>query len=334
MIQGNKKEILSPDNILKKISAYDIFRMYMGGENWKVNSLCFSPFRKERTPSFLIKTTGSSLSFVDYGDQSKKGNCFIFVKTLFNCNFNTALEIIDRDFGLGFKSNDNKDSYKRIVKEYKQPEDVTKKYTRIQVVTKNFTLEELAYWNQYHQDISDLKKENVFSIDKVYLNGKLFTIKKTELKFGYFYDGHWKIYRPYGNHDTKWVPNNVPITTMDGKENIINCEFAFINKSKKDYMVSKKLIETTCGVQNEGIACFSPENVKFLKENSKRQILSFDSDQTGVKNSLQITKLLDFEYCNCPRSYLSDGIKDWADLAKDYGMHTLEKVFKRKKLIK
>ena len=46
-----------------------------------------------------------------------------------------------------------------------------------------------------------------------------------------------------------------------------------------------------CGVgaSFEGVACFSPENVEFLKTNSKHQILSFDSDVTGVKNSLQIT---------------------------------------------
>ena len=37
---------------------------------------------------------------------------------------------------------------------------------------------------------------------------------------------------------------------------------AFINKSKKDYMVTKKLIDGCCAVQNEGIACFSEENVE------------------------------------------------------------------------
>jgi hypothetical protein len=242
------------------------------------------------------------------------------------------LRMIDQDFGLGISTGIVGD-YKRIISEYKQPEDLGKRYSLIQAVTRKFTNEELAYWAQYHQSIDDLRANNVYSLSKVYLNKQLFSMKDTELRFGYLYDGHWKIYRPYAESRYKWVPNNVPITAMDGKEDIANCEVAFINKSKKDYMVMKKLLPCCCAVQNEGIACFSEENVEYLKSNSQRQILSFDSDPTGVANSKQITDLFGFEYANVPRSYLSDGIKDWADLAKDYGMSTIEKILKKKKLL-
>jgi hypothetical protein len=129
------------------------------------------------------------------------------------------------------------------------------------------------------------------------------------------------------------MPNNVPITAMDGKENITNCEVAFINKSKKDYMVMKKLFPCSCAVQNEGLGCFSPENVEFLKANSDRQILSFDADDVGVQNSKQITEMFDFEYTNVPRKYLAEGIKDWADLAKIHGMQAIEDYLKSKQLI-
>jgi hypothetical protein len=89
------------------------------------------------------------------------------------------------------------------------------------------------------------------------------------LRFGYLYDGHWKIYRPFANKKIKWVPNNVPITEMDGLDDIKDCDVAFINKSKKDYMVMKKVFPCCCAVQNEGMGCFSEENVNFIKENSK-----------------------------------------------------------------
>jgi ABC-type amino acid transport substrate-binding protein len=120
------------------------------------------------------------------------------------------------------------------------------------------------------------------------------------------------------------MPNNVPITAMDGKENIKNCSVAFINKSKKDYMVMKKVFPCCCAVQNEGLGCFSPENVEYLKANSDSQILSFDSDVIGVQNSQQITKLFDFGYANVPRKYLKEGIKDWADLARTHGMDAIK----------
>jgi hypothetical protein len=155
-----------------------------------------------------------------------------------------------------------------------------------------------------------------------------------ELRFGYLYDDKWKIYRPYAKDKrSKWVPNNVPITAMDGKENIKDCDVAFINKSKKDYMVMKKLFPCSCAVQNEGLGCFSPENVEYIKSNSASQILSFDSDITGVENSQQITELFGFDYCNVPRKYLSEGIKDWADLARVHGLQAIEEYLISKELI-
>lgn len=332
MIQGKKKVTLTPQSILNKITEYDIFKFYMNGK-WEVNNPALSPFRKENNPSFLISNRGGGLHFIDFADTSKRGDCFTFVRQLYNLsNMDEVLKMIDRDFGLGISSGIVGD-YKKITQQYSQPEELGKRYSLVQVQVRKFTKEELAYWNQYHQDLTDLQRENIYSIDKLYLNRQLFSLKPTELRFGYLYDGNWKIYRPFGTTKEKWVPNNVPITAMDGKQNINNCDLAFVNKSKKDYMVIKKLYEHTCAVQNEGIACFSEDNINFLKTNSKRQVLSFDSDSTGVENSKLITNTFDFEYCNVPRSYLSDGIKDWADLAKEYGMEKVKEVLTKKKIL-
>jgi hypothetical protein len=332
MIKGKRREQLTPETVLSKITEYDIFKWYMPNP-WKINQVTYSPFRNERNPSFLIGNKHGSLSFIDFGDTSKRGNCFIFVKLLFNlASIDDVLKLIDRDFGLGIHKKDVQE-VKRIVPEYKQPEELGKRYSLIQVVTRKFTNEELNYWNQYHQSIDDLKECNVYSIKKLYLNKSLFSLKDTDLRFGYFYDGHWKIYRPFADKKTKWVPNNVPITEMDGKDRIVNCNTAFINKSKKDYMVMRKIFPCSCAVQNEGMGCFSPENVEYLKANSDRQILSFDSDITGVENSQQITKLFDFGYCNVPKKYLKEGIKDWADLAKSHGMESIEDYLKQKSLL-
>ncbi len=331
-IQGNKKLKLSVETILSKITEYDIFKFYMPKTNWKINVATNSPFRKDDNPSFLISNRGGNIHFIDFADGDKKGNCFKFVQQLHNCDFNTSLMMINIDFGLGIGETKSIGDYKVITSKYSQPTQSTKRYSLIQVVTKKFTKEELAYWNQYHLDIQDLRDNNIYSVSKVYLNKQLFNLKD-DLRFGYFYDGHWKIYRPYVESKYKWVPNNVPITAMDGRKDIVNCDVALITKSKKDYMVLKKLYPHVCAVQNEGISCFSEENLSYIKENSNKQILAFDSDPTGVKNSQEITKLYGFDYINVPRSYLSDGIKDMADLAKDYGMSKVEQVLKKKKLL-
>lgn len=331
-IQGHKKVMLTKELILSKISEYDIFRYYMPDKKWKINEATHSPFRKDTHPSFMIGNKQGYLYFIDFTDSAYRGSCFDFVMLLYGLpTVYDAVVMIDKDFGLGFNGHATRtDAYKIITAEYKQPEELGKRYSLIQVVARKFTNEELSYWNNYFQDADDLKRENIYGIKKVYLNKQLFTFSETDLKFGYYYDGNWKIYRPFVEAKKKWVPNNVPITTMDGLNDIKDCGTAIITKSKKDYMVLKKIYPHVCAVQNESVGCFSTENVTYIKENSKRQILSFDSDKAGVKNSQEITKLFDFEYLNVPRPYLSDGITDFADLAKDYGLKKVEQILKRK----
>jgi len=335
-VNGMKRaKTIKTDSILEKVSEYDIFKYYMPHTDWKLNVVTFSPFREEKNPSFIIGNKHNRLTFIDFADTSKRGSCFDFVKMLFNLrDIQEVVKLIDRDFGLGFSRQTNTEEYKRIITEYKQPVKTIKTYTNIQAVVKRFTNEELAYWNQYHISEDDLKANNVYSLSKVYLNKQLFTGGLDELRFGYLYDDKWKIYRPHAkDKKNKWVPNNVPITAMDGKDDIKQCDVAFINKSKKDYMVMKKLFSCSCAVQNEGLGCFSPENVEYIKSNSASQILSFDSDVVGVENSQQITQMFNFGYCNVPRKYLSEGIKDWADLAKAHGMQAIENYLKEKELL-
>ena len=333
-IQGRKKTTLTIETVLEKISPYDIFRYYMPDKSWKLNKAVYSPFRSERTESLIIGNKFGELTFVDFGDTSKRGSCFNFVQMLFNLKtLYDVLLLIDYDFGLGIVDKKPAGDYKQIISEYEQPIDVPKTYSIIQCVTRKFTKEELKYWNQYHQSEDDLKANNIYSIKNVYMNKEKFLLRETDLRFGYLYGDKWKIYRPYLQKKFKWMPNNVPITAMDGLNDVKDCDTLFINKSKKDYMVMKKIFPCSCAVQNEGMGCFSQENVDYLKANSREQVLSFDSDVTGVKNSQQITKLFDFGYCNVPKIYLKEGIKDWADLARVHGMQTIEKYLKQEKFI-
>tara|TARA_R110000868_G_scaffold14426_4_gene67217 strand:+ start:29947 stop:30942 length:996 start_codon:yes stop_codon:yes gene_type:complete len=331
MIQGNKKINLTEELILSKISEYDIFKMYMPG-NWKLNVVTHSPFHRDDIKSLIIGTKFGTVTFKDFADTTKKGNCFKFVQLLHHLsNYYDALKMINRDFGL-FGEFENTEKYKTVISQYEQPIISEKKYAIIQVITRKFTNEELAYWNTFYQDISDLKRERIYSIKSLYLNKQKFSLRETELRFGYFYDGHWKIYRPFADPKVKWMPNNVPLNTLEGKENLVKENSAIITKSKKDKMVLLKVYPHVCATQNESSGCFSEENVEFLRQNSSRQILSFDSDAAGVKNSRIITKEFDFDYLNVPRNYLSDGIKDFADLGKEYGLIKVEQILKKKKL--
>ena len=122
MIQGDIKVRLTPQAVLSKISEYDIFRFYMPDKSWKINQATLSPFRNEHNPSFLIGTKKGYLTFIDFGDASKRGDCFTFVKMLYNLSsIDEVLKMIDRDFGLGFLPGNSTEKYKAIQKEYQQP---------------------------------------------------------------------------------------------------------------------------------------------------------------------------------------------------------------------
>ena len=332
MIKGSKKTALTPETILSKISAFDIFKFYMPERDWRLNTVTYSPFRNENHPSFVIGNKYGEISFIDFAETSLRGDCFYFVKCLFNLStMNDVLVKIDSDFGLGISSKENINKYKEIVKQYKQPEESIKRYSLIQVKTKKFTKQELEYWNSYHIDIEDLRKENVYSVDKVYLNKQLFYTNPHELTFGYLYDGHWKIYRPYStNKRDKWL-SNVPLTTVKGLANLRPNKNTLICKSLKDYMVCKKVYPYVCHIQNESTAALSDEIVEFIRNNSKEVFYGGDSDEPGKKASFDITQSFGFRHINPPDDLLPD-IKDFADWGKEKGLRELESHFIKKRL--
>ena len=90
-IQGKKRINLTPDNILKKISEYDVYKMYMPHQNWKINVVTYSAFRNEKNPSFIISYRGGALRFYDFTDSTRSGGCFDFVMMLFNISLREAM---------------------------------------------------------------------------------------------------------------------------------------------------------------------------------------------------------------------------------------------------
>jgi hypothetical protein len=162
------------------------------------------------------------------------------------------------------------------------------------------------------------------------LNKQLFSLKDNELRFGYFYDGFWKIYFPNKEKRGKWL-SNVPLNTTYGLKNLNNEHNSLICKSLKDYMVCKKIYPNVCHVQNESLAAFSNETVDFINKNSKDVFYGGDSDRPGKDASFAITRAFGFKHINPPDNLLPE-IKDFADWSKEKGLQELENHFVKKRL--
>lgn len=330
MIKGKVKLDLDAETILKFVSEFDIFHFYMP-RKWKLNEVTNSPLHKDENPSFLIGNRNGYLSFIDFS-MNVHGNCFDFVKLLYNCSYNEALKIIDRDFGLGICGDTNAGAYKKIVEEYKQPEEDKEKHSvMIQVITKKFTKEELQYWREYHLDIQDLKDSHIYSIGKVFLNRRRFSTKDDELKFGYLYEDKWKLYFPKRDKKRKWL-SNVPLSMAGGLSNLDKDHNALICKSLKDQLVCRKIYPYVCHVQNESLAAFSFDTIEYIRANSKEVFYGGDSDAPGKSASYIITNTLKWKHINPPDRLLPD-IKDFSDWAKVEGLEKVEEHFKKKGLI-
>lgn len=332
MIKGKAKSELTIDSVLEKVSEVQIFKFYCPDKTWELNKAFCSPLRQDNNPSFIIGTKTGNVRFKDFAMEEHSGDCFKFVKLLYNLkDLNSVLEKIDHDMDLGIRKNSRGD-YEKIIKENKDIQ-VTKRNTIIQVKVRNFTPAELSYWNEHYQSEEDLKEANIFSIKELYINKKRFPLKDDELRFGYFYPPNgWKIYIPNADDKRRKWMSNIPLQTIEGLQNLKKDKNTLVCKSKKDYLVCRKIYDNCCYVQNESLAAFSEEAVKYITDNSLKVFYAGDSDVPGKKASYQITNKFGWKHINSPDRLLPE-INDMAGWARKEGLLVIKEHFINKGLI-
>lgn len=319
--------------IFEKVSQEQIFRYYYPYK-FTLNQRCLSCFQKENHPSMIIGTKSQSGDIIFKCFNSKhQGDCISFVMQLHDLDYLDALEKIAQDFGLKDSSNTK---YEQIIKELPKTTVIKqKKAPDIVVATRQFNREELSYWNDYYQDIEDLKRENVYVPRKIWINRNLIELKSTELTFCYYYPeiDKWKIYKPLVAKERKWF-TNVNFDYIENIENVIHCPKVLISKSKKDKMVLDKALNFTCLIttQAEDITCFNEHSIEVLKT-CKEVYTVYDNDLKGKTASWALTTNYGWKHCNVPDRLLKEGISDFADFAKFKGIEKVYNHFVKKNII-
>lgn len=328
MIKGSKKiELIDIGKILKHITPYDIYRFYFG--DFKINEITNNHLRGDKTPSFIIgNKIGNQLTHKDFGDYRWRGDVFNLVEQIHNCDFITALRIIDKDFGLGICNGEFK---KTEQVHWVQPaESIIKPPPFIQVATRKGTLEELRFWDNLYLDEHDLKEGDVYFAKDIYRNKRRLP-KSDLLTFCYWYPKQetWKIYRPYAPkreketpaHLWKWDNGGIPFDYCDKLDEIQDCHYGFLGKGRKDRLFMKKITGICMAdTQAEDPACISNSTITHLKENSAIQVCLYDGDKKGKETSWWLTNNYGFKHCNVPDPIVEQGMTDFPDWgAKDSG---------------
>lgn len=344
MIKGRQKVLLTKRAILDKISTYDIYRFYQGP--FTLNEVCVNRHRGEKDPSLIIgDRVSGGLTHKDFGDYSWRGDAFHFVQQIFRCDFDTALRIVDRDFGLGIGLGKLVEVKPSVIT-WETPEIETKPAPLFQIsYYSKMGKRHMDYWSKLCQGESEIKRENIFQVKEIWRNKKRVGINDL-LTYGYYYPeiDKWKIYRPFAPKKTDKTPisqwkwdSNVPFNHIDNAGAIKEgCQEMFLTKSKKDRMVLMTALEKECmsDAQAEDPACIPEAFVVQAEKVPSRWVVS-DNDKKGKEFSWWLTKQHGFKHVNVPDSYLESDPKctDFADLCYHHGIETVVNYFKNKGLL-
>jgi DNA primase len=326
-------EPLTLENVLKKVSPYQIFKYYCPKLN--VGKVTNSPFRKDSRPSFGLfvdKDTGEVL-YNDLG-YSDSGNWIKFIRKLYNIEFKEVLRVVNRDLNLDLMD------YSETVIQAKKVEskivkDVDAKALaydlELSVRKRPWTDADIKYWRQYGLELRDLGIDT-FPISIYWFNDWASVVTDRHAYcYNFYNDGKYlrrKIYQPFSKAD-KWK-TNLNTLVIDGIKDIPKSgELLIITKSRKDRLVLKKLGYNAIATNNEG--SWIPEsNYKKLKERYKRLVIFFDNDDAGVKASSKFAEKYNINSVIVPATSLE--VKDISDYRKAYGetstINLLQTIFK------
>lgn len=323
---------LNTEWILSKVEDHQIFRYYFG--EFELGRVYCSKFRRDNSPStgFYISKNGALL----YNDlrTGEKLNCFTFVAKLYNISFKEAIKRVALDFGL---ISGGSGKAQGILSQAISFDREYKKTTLIQFIPGKWTVNRVRYWYQYEITVPELKREEVYPVDKLFINKV--EIKVDELCFAYVVrerikgkeNIYVKIYSPYSER-MKWL-SNIPISVPFGLDKLsYKSHRLIIGKAQKDRLVLLKLFPSVIGAQNESESALPDELVKHLCFNFDERIIMWDNDETGVENCKKFN-MKGFGYFNIPKELLALGIKDVSDYVKAYGLKALEKLLKTKNIL-
>lgn len=302
---------LTKENVLDKISSYDIFMKYSEGFE-KLGKGFKSPLRDDdKNPSAYIIMYEGDLLFNDFGKGSYRAIDFVAEK--YNLSFRDALKKINKDFNLGLGG--SMSSITEIYKPHVKPIFYEKPTTVIKVKRRDWTEDDLDYWwNQYRISFHTLELFSVSPISHFQINDVVY---KADV-LAYNYDYYWedevfrrKIYQPYSEY--KWFSNGGKVVQGEGMLSK-HGDLLIITSSLKDVMTLYELGYTAIAPTCE--TSFVPEHY-FMKQQKRfrKVILFMDSDDTGIKMNKRLSEKWGLFYITIPEQY---NCKDISDFVKTY----------------
>lgn len=315
---------LNDKYILSRISELDIFRFYE--PKLELGRVICSPLRKDKSPSFgLFRSIGGGIRYKDFSS-GEVGNCFNFVKTLFGCNYNEALQIIIKDFNL-------KNTISTSIKRVNIVEEILNNFEKkILPVKRSFNQYDYFLWNQYYIPLDYLVKDNSYPCKYIYLsrapNDMILWGEETKDNPIYCFeaDNRHKVYRPNSIKESKWLSTftNFDIQglkSLPQKDNLL-----IITSSMKDKWVLNRLGYEAIAPQSE--STYIPTKIMdYLFAVYDKIIMFYDNDKAGKEfTKKMITLYPELTGVFIPEEYKE---KDISDFIKIHGIDEARSLMKK-----
>lgn len=295
MLDFNDAQIsLTADDILQKISEYDIFKFYCKNFIDIDKSFC-SDLRIDNNPGCRIYlNSNNQLKYKDFASGDNY-NCWNYVMNKFNCTYYEALNIISNDFNLSSIKTNIEPRLILTNDEFKTKiASIPKEKSTITIVEQPWGITDYNYWNQFGITFDILDEYNVFSAKYVYLNKGsrrlTFEYKKSNPCYAYRFTGEgrysYKIYFP--NHPDKkykWLFSGGSSSDIEGYDQLpLNGDILILTKSLKDVMVLNILGYNAISLQGEKNKLEFDIHNK-LKKRFNKIISFYDNDNTGLEGA-------------------------------------------------
>lgn len=324
---------LTKAELLCHIDSETIFHHYFG--DFKLRKVYSSPLRTDKNPSFgFFYNRAGELVSNDIVTREKL-DAIAFVAKLHNISYKDAILKIAHDFNITCNTLMSKVEINKITKSINNGEK-TKRKTKIQIVPKPFTKQDLEYWEQWEITEKELVRENAFSVEKLYIDGERIPLKG--MVFAFYQkdpdtdEGYFKILQPESKTH-KWI-SNIPLSLFWGADRLPKqSSQLIISKSWKDRICLMRFFSDVIATQNESLSAMM-RCTNFIKD-YEETIVIWDSDDPGVKACSEVTKTYGLKYWNTP-SYLKEQykVKDVAEYVENFGYDALEKRLKESKILK
>jgi len=317
--------------VLERFSQEEIFGWCLKDVVNTERKYC-SPLRDDRHPACYFRYDSNDiLWFCDWGSVKVHYNCFQFYSEVFGVPYELVYEHIWNNVDdcamyasplsvHGTSGNRRKHAGKTI----------------IDVLEKNWDLDEILYWKDYGISVEQLESDNVQPLKAVMIRDdvKSFSFKIKDIGFVYYFpENRKKIYQPR-NKDKKWYTNcnandvgNIANLPQNGYNLIIT-------KSYKDCRVLRNLGWNSIWFQNEGM-CPSADILEPLLRRFNSVYVFYDNDKPGIKASKKISDILKkyngkTKSFYLPESLCEKGIKDPSDFVKSLSYNDLNNFIKLK----